>query len=237
MCSYRGYGCEPVQPAQCGYNLPGKAQGKQDQVFADGIINKDTTIDDDAEDIGDGLKKVTVTMGFTPTDKPLRDVTIGIIGSSTSFKGNVYLDNLVLSQADTTKDFVEITETPGAGSPADLSQMPSSVRVSDANAADSARALAAYLNTLMNSDQVLFGHQNDVSRSVNPQASLGDVYDVTGQVSGVFGIDSLAVTGSEAGGSDAASALANSVAYSKTAAAMVRSCHCQCICQTSPAPR
>lgn len=198
---------------------PAKLKGSKIKFFADGIINKDTTIDDDAEDIGDGLKKVTVTMGFTPTDKPLRDVTIGIIGSSTSFKGNVYLDNLVLSQADTTKDFVEITETPGAGSPADLSQMPSSVRVSDANAADSAKALAAYLNTLMNSDQVLFGHQNDVSRSVNPQASLGDVYDVTGQVSGVFGIDSLAVTGSEAGGSDAASALANSVAYSKTAAA------------------
>ena len=198
---------------------PAKLKGSKIKFFADGIINKDTTIDDDAEDIGDGLKKVTVTMGFTPTDKPLTDVTIGIIGSSTSFKGNVYLDNLVLSQADTTKDFVEITETPGAGSPVDLSQMPSSVRVSDANAADSAKALAAYLNTLMNSDQVLFGHQNDVSRSVNPQASLGDVYDVTGQVSGVFGIDSLAVTGSEAGGSDAASALANSVAYSKTAAA------------------
>ena len=198
---------------------PAKLKGSKIKFFANGIINKDTTIDDDAEDIGDGLKKATVTMGFTPTDKPLTDVTIGIIGSSTSFKGNVYLDNLVLSQADTTKDFVEITETPGAGSPADLSQMPSSVRVSDANAADSAKALAAYLNTLMNSDQVLFGHQNDVSRSVNPQASLGDVYDVTGQVSGVFGIDSLAVTGSEAGGSDAASALANSVAYSKTAAA------------------
>lgn len=198
---------------------PAKLKGSKIKFFANGIINKDTTIDDDAEDIGDGLKKVTVTMGFTPTDKPLTDVTIGIIGSSTSFKGNVYLDNLVLSQADTTKDFVEITETPGAGSPVDLSRMPSSVRVSDANAADSAKALAAYLNTLMNSDQVLFGHQNDVSRSVNPQASLGDVYDVTGQVSGVFGIDSLAVTGSEAGGSDAASALANSVAYSKTAAA------------------
>ena len=180
---------------------PAKLKGSKLKFFADGIINKDTTIDDDAEDIGDGLKKVTVTMGFTPTDKPLTDVTIGIIGSSTSFKGNVYLDNLVLSQADTTKDFVEITETPGAGSPVDLSQMPSSVRVSDANAADSAKALAAYLNTLMNSDQVLFGHQNDVSRSVNPQASLGDVYDARLQRQ------------------------------------MVRSCHCQCICQTSPAPR
>lgn len=199
---------------------PSKLKGSKMKFFANGIINKDTTIDDsEAEDIGGGMKKVTVTMGFTPTDKPLTDVTIGLIGYQTSFKGDVYLDNLVLSQADTTKDFVEITEKPGAGSPADLSKMQSSVNVSDANAADSAKALAAYLNALMNSDQVLFGHQNDVSRSVNPQASLGDVYDVTGQVSGVFGIDSLAVTGSEAGGSDAASALANSVAYSKTAAA------------------
>ena len=47
---------------------------------------------------------------------------------------------------------------------------------------------------------------------------MGDVYDVTGSVSGVFGIDTLALAGSEAGGTDAASALKNSVEYSKKAA-------------------
>ena len=42
-----------------------------------------------------------------------------------------------------------------------------------------------------------FGHQNDVSRSVSGK-ELDDVKDVTGSVSGIFGIDSLGLFGSEA---------------------------------------
>ena len=76
----------------------------------------------------------------------------------------------------------------------------------------------AYLQGLTESDQVLFGHQNDVSRSVGTKDELGDVHDVTGSVSGIFGIDSLALFGSEAGGTDAKSALENSINYSKKAA-------------------
>ena len=41
---------------------------------------------------------------------------------------------------------------------------------------------------------------------------------MTGSVSGIFGIDSLALFGSEAGGTDAKSALENSINYSKKAA-------------------
>ena len=41
---------------------------------------------------------------------------------------------------------------------------------------------------------------------------------MTGSVSGIFGIDSLALFGSEAGGTDAESALQNSINYSKKAA-------------------
>ena len=51
-----------------------------------------------------------------------------------------------------------------------------------------------------------FGHQNDVSRSVSGK-ELDDVKDVTGSVSGIFGIDSLGLFGSEAGGTDAKTAL------------------------------
>ena len=40
-----------------------------------------------------------------------------------------------------------------------------------------------------------FGHQNDVSRSVSGK-ELDDVKDVTGSVSGIFGIDSLGLFGS-----------------------------------------
>lgn len=187
--------------------------------FADGIINKDTAIDQSsAEDVGGGMKKATVTLGFTPTSTPLTQFTIGIVGVSTGFQGNIYIDNLVLSQNDPTADYTKITETVKAAAVADISNRPSTVKTADSNAGDSARALFAYLSALSASDQVIFGHQNDVSRAVNTAAELGDVEDVTGSVSGMFGLDSLALTGSEAGGTDAASALANSIAYSKKAA-------------------
>lgn len=198
---------------------PDELDGTKMKFFADGIINKDTTVDEStAEDLGNGMKKVTVSMGFSPVSTPLSSFTIGIIGYQTSFKGNVYLDNLVLSQKNEAEDFVKITETPGAGTVANISNSISSIKMTDTNADDSAKALFTYLSALSENDQVLFGHQNDVSRSVNANAALGDVYDITGSVSGIFGLDSLALTGSEAGGTDAESALANSIAYSKTAA-------------------
>ena len=198
---------------------PDELDGTKMKFFSDGIINKDTTVDEStAEDLGNGMKKVTVTMGFSPSTTPLSGLTIGIIGCQTSFKGNIYLDNLVLSQKNEAEDFVKITATPGAGTIADISNSISSIKMTDTNADDCAKALFTYLSALSENDQVLFGHQNDVSRSVNANAALGDVYDITGSVSGIFGLDSLALTGSEAGGTDAASALANSIAYSKTAA-------------------
>ena len=187
--------------------------------YTEGIINKDCTVDTtDAKDLGNGLHKVTVTMGFSPTETPLEDLTIGLIGVNSSFVGDVYLDNLVLSQKNEAEDFVKITSQAGEGTQADILKAATTIKVTDSGLDESAKALQAYLNGLKNSDQVLFGHQNDVSRSVNANASLGDVYDVTGSVSGVFGIDTLALAGSEAGGTDAASALKTSVEYSKKAA-------------------
>lgn len=40
------------------------------------------------------------------------DLTIGLIGANSSFAGDVYLDNLILSQKDASGDFVTITATP-----------------------------------------------------------------------------------------------------------------------------
>ena len=39
------------------------------------------------------------------------DLTIGLIGANSSFAGDVYLDNLILSQKDASGDFVTITAT------------------------------------------------------------------------------------------------------------------------------
>ena len=186
--------------------------------FSNSGINKDISIDtSEATEAENGYKKVTITLGFSPSTTPLEDLTIGLIGVNSSFEGDVYLDNLILSQKDASGDFVKITETPNAvGTQAAVTTTTKTLTMTDKDASDSAKALYAYLQGLTESDQVLFGHQNDVSRSVSGK-ELGDVKDVTGSVSGIFGIDSLSLFGSEAGGTDAASALQNSIAYSKKA--------------------
>lgn len=187
--------------------------------FSNSGINKDTSIDSsEATDAGNGYKKVTVTLGFSPSATPMDDLTIGLIGANSSFAGDVYLDNLILSQKDASSDFVTITATPNTdGTQAKPEATDKTLTMTDPDASNSAKALYAYLQGLTESDQVLFGHQNDVSHSVGNN-DLGDVKDVTGSVSGIFGIDSLALFGSEAGGMDAASALQNSIDYSKKAA-------------------
>lgn len=187
--------------------------------FSNSGINKDTSIDSsEAADEGNGYKKVTVTLGFSPSATPMDDLTIGLIGANSSFAGDVYLDNLILSQKDASGDFVTITATPNTdGTQAKTEATDKTLTMTDPDASNSAKALYAYLQGLTESDQVLFGHQNDVSHSVGNN-DLGDVKDVTGSVSGIFGIDSLALFGSEAGGTDAASALQKSIDYSKKAA-------------------
>ena len=122
------------------------------------------------------------------------------------------MDNLTLSQKDATEDFVEITAQPGEGTIAKITT-PDSIKITDVEADKSAKALYAYLQGLTKNEQVLFGHQNDVNKSVNTSADLGDVADVTGSVSGVFGIDSLGVVGSEAGGTSSADALTLSLIH------------------------
>lgn len=218
----------PEQPADISnYNqlsvdliYPENSNIKKMKFFSEGGISKDCSINTStAEDAGNGYKKVTVTMDISPSTTPLKDVTIGLIGVSSDFVGDVYLDNLTLSQKDDSADYTKITSQPDAnGTQAVVKTTDKTLTMTDPDADDSAKALYAYLQGLTESDQVLFGHQNDVSRSVGTKDALGDVHDVTGSVSGIFGIDSLALFGSEAGGTDAKSALENSINYSKKAA-------------------
>lgn len=218
----------PEQPADISnYNqlsvdliYPENSNIKKMKFCSEGVIEKDCSINTStAEDAGNGYKKVTVTMDISPSTTPLKDVTIGLIGVSSNFVGDVYLDNLTLSQKDDSADYTKITSQPDAnGTQAVVKTTDKTLTMTDPDADDSAKALYAYLQGLTESDQVLFGHQNDVSRSVGTKDELGDVHDVTGSVSGIFGIDSLALFGSEAGGTDAKSALENSINYSKKAA-------------------
>lgn len=198
---------------------PAGFDAKTVKFYSDGLINGYLAIDTStATDAGNGMKKVTVTLKFSPSATPLESVTVGIVGNLSSFKGDIFLDNLTLSQENPATTYVEITSEVGSGTTANISNAPESVKVSDSEMDSCAKALLAYLHALVNNNQVLFGHQNDISRSVSSSAEYGDVYDITGQLSGIYGIDSLSLLDTEAGGTDAASALSNSISYSLKAA-------------------
>ena len=200
------------------YYYPAAMSGSKLKIFSNAGINKEAEITE-VETLSDGMIHAKAQVRFSPTDKGLADLTIGFVGVNTEFKGSVYVDNITLSQYNATGDFVKITATPNAdGTQADASKAPAQVRLSDANAGTSATALYAYLMALRENDQVLFGHENDINKMVSSTAKEGDVKDITGSISGVYGIDSLALTGAELGISDAKEALDQAVAYSRQAA-------------------
>lgn len=200
------------------YYYPAAMSGSKIKIFSNAGINKEAEITE-VETLSDGMIHAKAQVRFSPTDKGLADLTIGFVGVNTEFKGSVYVDNITLSQYNATGDFVKITVTPNAdGTQADASKAPAQVRLSDANAGTSATALYAYLMALRENDQVLFGHENDINKMVSSTAKEGDVKDITGSISGVYGIDSLALTGAELGISDAKEALDQAVAYSRQAA-------------------
>ena len=200
------------------YYYPEAMSGSKIKIFSNSGINSEAEITEE-EILADGMIHAKVQVKFSPTDKGLADLTIGFVGVNTEFAGSVYVDNLTLSQYNAAGDFVKITAVPKAeGTQADTSMVPSKVRLSDANAGTSAKALYAYLMALREKDQVLFGHENDINKMVSSTATEGDVREITGSVSGLYGIDSLALTGAELGIADAKEALEKAIAYSKQAA-------------------
>ena len=70
----------------------------------------------------------------------------------------------------------------------------------DAEAIEATKQLYAYLKAVGESDSVIFGHQNDTHHKAGSAAlSNSDTKDITGSISGVVGIDTLSLTGNEAG--------------------------------------
>ncbi|MCM1106835.1 MAG: Ig-like domain-containing protein [Blautia sp.] len=222
---YNGEGIDVSAYNRITYTLtyPEALEGKfKAKVFAKNdtsnieIINKDTAFS--AETRESGMCTATVTIKFSPGEEKITSLTIGMIGVNTDFTGDVYLDNVTFSQYNAGADFVDITETPGAGTQADITGMPASVFLADKEATASTLALYSYLLNMDAKDQVLFGHQNDTHKQVNAAGSGSDTKDMTGSISAVTGIDSLALTGAELGLDDTDTAVARAVEIGKAAA-------------------
>ncbi len=147
-----------------------------------------------SEDIGSGLKKAKVKLKFTSQNIEANSITLGIVGSSIDYKGDVYIDNIKFDKEEELDGYVEKTATTVAQvkvEPGDLEGRPSSVKLVDSQATSKTADLYSYLMGVGKSKYVLYGHQNDTHNKafLKDSQSNSDTKDVTGSIAAVCGID------------------------------------------------
>ena len=183
-------------------------------------VNEDIDLDD-AEDLGDGLKKVKVTLKFDSANIDTNSVALGIVGSNTDYKGALYIDNIAFGKMKQDQIYVEKTAVPTEQEKVTVEglkdYMPSTVKLVDSDATQATADLYAYLQGIGKTDKVLYGHQNDThSKAVYKGGSDSDTKDVTGSLAAIDGIDGLTFTGAELGLTDEEKA--SGLTYTKKAA-------------------
>ncbi len=174
------------------------------------IIDTDTDVNlDAAKEIGNGLKKATVTLQVSPSGMNNK-LQISVIGYKTDYKGAIYLDNIELL-AETVEDpYVDSTVVATGGNvqleiedgklvtSVDKVELPTTVSLVTENATANTKATYAFLKAMGESKAVMYGHQNDTwKKAGSGRLSESDTKDLTGSISGVIGMDTLAFTGNE----------------------------------------
>jgi mannan endo-1,4-beta-mannosidase len=176
--------------------------GFKTKIFAaEGALDVNGTIPLTGQTLANGWIKTAGKLVLeAPVEKPLPDLTLGIVGSSTDYKGSVFIDNLAFVKGIPLD--AEITKTPGNPAVVDLRSLslPEQVALADGDAGPAAARLFTYLDAVGKSDYVLFGHQNDIHHKRGRRyagSSTSDVKDITGAYAAVVGIDALSLIGDE----------------------------------------
>ncbi len=172
-----------------------------------------------AKDISGGLKQVLVTIPFAALGDPAsqtKQFAVQLIGKNTDYKGAVWFDDIQIAKQAEPDVSVDSTV---AAKPADTQQvsiadgmlltqkkdgsiqktkLASDLVLVDKRANEAAKKVYAYLKAVGASDSVIYGHQNDICNKAGSEAlSDSDTKDVTGSAAGIFGIDTLSLTGDE----------------------------------------
>ena len=147
-----------------------------------------------SENVGNGLKKAKIKTQFASKNVEVSSITLGIVGSNTDYKGDIYIDNIKFNKEEIVDGYVEKTVTTSAQvkvEPNDLENIPSNVKLVDSQATSEAAGLFSYLMGVGKSDYVLYGHQNDTHNKAFLRDSLSnsDTKDVTGSIAAICGID------------------------------------------------
>ncbi|SCW74398.1 Carbohydrate binding module 27 [Lachnospiraceae bacterium C10] len=172
-----------------------------------------------AVDLGDGRKKTTVSFTFdslgTESGK-VKKFAIQLVGQNTDYKGAIWLDNLTIGQKVEKEVTVTSTVVRKKASTQKISANQKKInfqtkdgkkkeisyqkqmRLVDEKADQATRNTYAYLRSVGESEDVIYGHQNDYFDKAGSSAlSSSDTKDVTGSYAGVFGIDGLSLVGDE----------------------------------------
>lgn len=163
----------------------------------------------------EGYYKAEISLGFKTKDAAFSNLTLGLVGQNTDYKGDILLDNVRFTQVIADDIYVDSTVEVKKGSGITVAEdgrslktasnstvaIPTEVSLADANAVEATKNLYAYLEAVGKSDSVIFGHQNDTHHKAGSKGdgfSNSDTKDVTGSIAGVIGIDTLSLTGNEA---------------------------------------
>lgn len=171
-----------------------------DNVFQDQICNMNQGVVSDV----DGLKMVTLSMicdaGYAQSEKP-ETLMLIVIGNNTDYKGNIWIDNIKLSNIKEEKYLVDSTVIPNTRTDVSSTETAltvngtvypyvDSVQVADPDADPCVTALYQYLKAVGESEGILFGHMEDtVLKAGGAPISYSDTEDVTGSLAAVNGLD------------------------------------------------
>ena len=168
----------------------------------------------------EGYKKASVDIEFgseVEKNVGIKAIVPSVSGYQCDYSGMMYIDNIKLTEGgnktdEPTNDNIPFTKTSSEQTPVSIegsnvvingkSYSEANVSIVDKNATDSTYKLYAYLKAVGESDSVIMGHQNDTHHKQGLVADEidgihSDVYDVTGSIAGVMGIDTLSLTSNE----------------------------------------
>lgn len=170
-----------------------------------------------AETVSGDIKKVTAEITFDALSAKASDVkkfALQMVGKNTDYKGAVWFDDLRISMGAVNDVSVDSTIAVKKAMPVSVSgdrlvtykkdgskqktKLDTSIALVDKKATAQTKKIYAYLKAVGESDSVIYGHQNDIHHKAgNADLTNSDTKDVTGSISGIFGIDTLSLTGNE----------------------------------------
>jgi mannan endo-1,4-beta-mannosidase len=149
----------------------------------------------------DGTATLLFEISFV-SELTIDSLTVGIVGSNTSFKGDMLVDNVLLAARKQGEYMgVNLTVKPVNGRPPQNAAIDTTqpIPLADENATPETKSLFVYLRDV-GKTYTLFGHQNAMHHGVSidkADGSESDVKNAVGSHPAVVGIDGLSLFGGE----------------------------------------